>query len=385
MPCFDRTVLRLGNCFQSRPKTTNKILDSSFFEFDRVLTFVDGAHKLSVLCRQCQRIGFIIVLMRTWPTLILSIFLFPSAKAETAKTVQNTALTAGQTLTLKEKLKSLTARSTHVQSDSLIFDLPVTYNKSVSKWIAYFQHDRNSKWFRQWLQRSYKYMPVIQEELRTAGLPMDLAYMVMIESGFAPNAISHADAVGPWQFIEATGLRYGLNKTWWLDERRDLKKSTLAAIRYLRDLYSEFGSWYLVAASYNMGENGLRRQIKKYGTKDYWTLIKLNALPPETQEYVPKILAAMLIAKAPNLYGFRELEKMDPLEYEVVLVPGGTDLGPLADLLGVTRKSLKDLNAELYLGYIPRQVNRHFIRVPKGAGRIVSTYVHQMTRKVTLE
>jgi membrane-bound lytic murein transglycosylase D len=218
-------------------------------------------------------------------------------------------------------------------------------------------------------------MPFIQTELKNAGLPSDLAYMVMIESGFISHATSTADAVGPWQFIEPTGVRYGLSKNWWLDERRDLRKSTLAAIRYMKDLYGEFGSWYLVAASYNMGENGLRRQIKKYGTKDYWALIKLNALPEETQEYVPKILAAMLISKAPNLYGFRDLERMDPLEYEVVLVPGGTDLDQLADHLGVTRKSLKDLNAELYLGYIPRQVEKHYIRVPKGASRFVASYV----------
>ncbi|WP_415062279.1 lytic transglycosylase domain-containing protein [Bdellovibrio sp.] len=317
--------------------------------------------------------------MRTWAVLIFSISISLFAHAETPKEAPVPAFT------LKEKLKTLTSQSRHVQSDNLIFDLPVTYNKKVSKWIAYFQGSRSNKWFREWLQRSYKYMPFIQTELKRAGLPMDLAYMVMIESGFAPNAISHASAVGPWQFIEATGTRYGLNKTWWLDERRDLKKSTLAAIRYLKDLHAEFGSWYLVAASYNMGENGLRRQIKKYGTKDYWSLIKLDALPAETQEYVPKILAAMLIAKAPNLYGFRDLEKMDPLDYDIVLVPGGTDLSPLADHLGVTRKSLKDLNAELYLGYIPRQVDKHFIRVPKGAGQIVSSFIHQQNRKVALE
>ncbi len=320
--------------------------------------------------------------MRSLLAALLPIFICISpASAETSKAVPAPL----PVQTLKEKLKSLTVRSTHVQSDNLIFDLPVTYNKKVSKWIAHYQSPRGSKWFREWLQRSYKYMPFIQTELKQAGLPLDLAYMVMIESGFAPNAISHADAVGPWQFIEATGSRYGLNKNWWLDERRDLKKSTLAAIRYLKDLHSEFGSWYLVAASYNMGENGLRNRIKKYGTKDYWTLIKLNALPVETQEYVPKILAAMLVAKAPNLYGFRGLEKMDPLEYEVVLAPGGTDLGPLADHLGVTRKALKDLNAELYLGYIPRQVDKHYIRVPKGAGSLVSAYVHENNRKVALE
>lgn len=315
--------------------------------------------------------------MRTLVSALLTTIIPFTAHAEPSPVAAPVPVTAESNAhTLKEKLKALTAKSVHVQSDNLIFDLPVTYNKKVSKWVAYYQ-GRGNKWFREWLQRSYKYMPFIQSELKKANLPTDLAYMVMIESGFAPNAISTADAVGPWQFIEPTGNRYGLSKTWWLDERRDLKKSTLAAIKYLKDLYSEFGSWYLVAASYNMGENGLRRQIQKYGTKDYWTLIKLSALPTETQEYVPKILAAMLISKAPNLYGFRDLEKMDPLEYEVVLVPGGTDLDRLADHLGVTRKSLKDLNAELYLGYIPRQVARHYIRVPKGAGNIVSTFVYQ--------
>lgn len=321
--------------------------------------------------------------MRTWTKLISLLLLTSSASAEIAKSTSATP--PPQTQSLRDKLETLTARTRKVQSDNLIFDLPVTYNKNVSKWVAYFQGGRGSKWFREWLQRSYKYMPFIQNELRKAGLPLDLAYMVMIESGFAPNAVSHADAVGPWQFIEATGSRYGLSKNWWLDERRDLKKSTLAAIRYLTDLHEEFGSWYLVAASYNMGENGLRRQIKKHGTKDYWTLIKLNALPAETQEYVPKILAAMLIAKAPNLYGFRNLEKMDPLEYDIVTVPGGTDLGPLADHLGVTRKSLKDLNAEVYLGYIPRQVEKHFIRVPKGAAHLVTSYVYRLNQKVALE
>jgi len=275
---------------------------------------------------------------------------------------------------LKEKLQTLSQKNNHAaNNNTLIFDLPVTYNKKVSKWVHYYQA-RGQKWFREWLGRSSKYMPFIQAELQRANLPTDLAYMVMIESGFSASAVSHADAVGPWQFIAPTGSRYGLQNNWWLDERRDLKKSTLAAIRYLKDLREEFGSWYLVAASYNMGEAGLRRQIKKHQTKDYWALVQKGALPTETQEYVPKILAAMLIAKAPNLYGFRDLKKLDPLDYEVVSVPGGTDLDGVADHLGVTRKSLKDLNAEILLGYIPRQVNRHFIRVPIGAGKMVTAY-----------
>jgi membrane-bound lytic murein transglycosylase D len=259
---------------------------------------------------------------------------------------------------------------------ALIFDLPVTYNERVSKWVAYFQH-KGKRWFRDWLERASIYMPIIQDELKKANLPMDLAYMVMIESGFMPNAVSHASAVGPWQFIEATGKRYGLRNEYWLDERRDLKKSTRAAIRYLKDLHSEFGSWYLVAASYNMGENGLRRQMIKHGTKDYWSLIQKRALPQETQDYVPKILAAMLIAKAPSLYGFRNLEKMNPLEFDVISVPGGTDLGELAQHVSVTKKSLLDLNAELVLGYVPRHVGSHYIRVPKGSLKMVSQFVHQ--------
>lgn len=279
---------------------------------------------------------------------------------------------------LKEKLKSLSQKNSRkaVLNNPLIFDLPVTYNKKVSKWIHYYQ-TRGQKWFREWLARSSKYLPFIQAELQRANLPTDLAFMVMIESGFSAQAVSHADAVGPWQFIAPTGNRYGLRNTWWLDERRDLKKSTLAAIRYLKELREEFGSWYLVAASYNMGEAGLRRQIKKYSTKDYWILVQKGALPAETQEYVPKILAAMLIAKAPNLYGFRDVERMDVLDYEVVPVPGGTDLDSVADHLGVTRKSLKDLNAELLLGYIPRQIDKHYIRVPKGASTLVSKYVNR--------
>jgi len=251
----------------------------------------------------------------------------------------------------------------------LIFDLPVTYNHQVSFWVNHFQTN-GQRWFGVWLERASRYLPYIQEELRKANLPTDLAYMVMIESGFSMTAKSTADAVGPWQFIESTGTRYGLNKNWWLDERRDIRKATLAAIRYIKDLHGEFKSWYLVAAAYNMGENGLRRIIKKHGTRDYWTLVQKKAIPKETQQYVPKILAAMLISKAPSLYGFRDLERMDPLAYDVISAPGGTDLDRLADALGVTRKALRDLNAELTLGYIPKAIRFHYIRVPKGASKL---------------
>ncbi len=257
---------------------------------------------------------------------------------------------------------------------TLIFDIPVTYNRRVAYWLQFFQ-TRGHVWFREWLEKATKYMPFIQKELRQAGLPGDLAFMVMIESGFDAYARSHAEAVGPWQFIKPTGQRYGLTVNWWIDERRDFKKSTQAAIRYLRDLYSEFGSWYLVAASFNMGENGLRRQMQKNGSRDFWQLSQLGALPQETVDYVPKIIAAMLIAKAPSLYGFRELARMEALEYDLAVLTGGTDLNRLADHLGVTRKSLKDLNAELILGYIPMQVEKHYVRVPRGSQQMIMSFV----------
>ncbi|MBC7466852.1 MAG: lytic transglycosylase domain-containing protein [Bdellovibrio sp.] len=286
-------------------------------------------------------------------------------------------------LSLKQKLKMLEQKQTH-KTDHFIFDLPVTYNKKVSYWISYFQV-RGKKFFRDWLEKSTKYMPLLQSELKKAGLPTDLAYMVMIESGFSTQAVSSAQAVGPWQFIQSTGTNYGLQKNWWLDERRDIKKSTLAAIRYLKDLNQEFGSWYLVAASYNMGENGLRRQIKKYGTRDYWELVKKGALPQETQDYVPKILAAMMIAKAPNLYGFRDIDAQFPLQYEMVMAPPGTDIDQLADHLSVTRKSLRELNAELFLGYIPKTAMGHYVRIPLGSLSVASEFFRDQNKKFALD
>lgn len=266
----------------------------------------------------------------------------------------------------------------------LNFDIPVTYNKNVSRWIKYFQTSGQPV-FKRWLERSYKYFPMIRRELERNNLPQDLAYMVMIESGFAPNAVSHADAVGPWQFIESTGNRYGLRNLWWLDERRDFRKSTLAAIRYMRDLYQEFDSWYLVAASYNMGENGLRRIIKRRATKDYWKLVEMNALPKETSEYVPKLLAAMLVAKAPSLYGFRSVKAMGPLEYQVITVPGGTHLDQLADHLGITRKSLRDLNPELKVGFVPKEAMSHPVHVPRGALKLTQQFISQSGKTVAMD
>lgn len=286
--------------------------------------------------------------------------------------IKNKNAPSEKTLSLKEKL-ALLDKKQNGKTEHFIFDLPVTYNSKVSYWITFFQ-TRGKNFFRDWLEKSSKYMPEIQSSLKAAGLPTDLAYMVMIESGFSATAVSSANAVGPWQFIQSTGRSYGLRQTHWLDERRDLKKSTQAAIKYLKSLHSEFGSWYLVAASYNMGESGLRRRIKQYGTSDYWELVRRRALPTETQDYVPKILAAMMISKAPNLYGFRDLNAYSPIQTENIFAPAGADLDLLADHLGVTRKSLRDINPELTLGYIPRTISGRVIQIPFGATLLSKNY-----------
>lgn len=254
------------------------------------------------------------------------------------------------------------------------FDIPVTYNKEVQKWIRFYQNEGRS-WFKNRLERSHKYLPVMKEALGERGLPQDLAYIAMIESGFSAHAVSTADAVGYWQFIEPTARRYNLKVSWWIDERRDFIKSTRAAASYLGDLYKMFNSWYLTASAYNMGENRLKRLIRKHQTQDFWELSIKSDFPEETKNYIPKMLASILISKAPRLYGFKDLNPLSPYQYEYMSVPGGTDLYSLANYIGVTKKKLKSLNPELKMGFIPGFINSHRIRIPKGYQTKVSQFI----------
>jgi len=280
-----------------------------------------------------------------------------------------------------KRLNNFTGENVEISSPTetpLIFELPITYNHRVKKWIQYFQTTGRVS-FRRWLERSTRWLPYIYNELEAARLPQDLIYVAMIESGFSPEAVSPARAVGMWQFIRPTGQRYGLRTNWWLDERRDVYKSTRAAISYIRDLYKMFGSWYLVAASYNMGENGVKRLIRRHGTNDFWDLADRGVLPEETKNYVPKILAAMLISKAPALYGFRDLQHELPHSFDYFHAPAGTDLNNLAAHLGVSARYLRELNPELIRGFIPLGVPNHKIRIPKGSMTTVAQFVKMRT------
>ncbi len=246
------------------------------------------------------------------------------------------------------------------------FDIPITYNKRVQKWINYYQ-GRGKNWLTKIFAKSYRYFPGMQYSLRQKGLPLDLAYIAIIESGLSSQARSHAAAVGYWQFIKSTALRYGLKVDWWIDERKDFYRSTQAAIHYLGDLYDMFGSWYLAASAYNMGENKLKRLIKKYNTKNYWVLSTKRDFPKETSNYVPKLIATLLIAKAPAKYGFYNIKPMKPYRYEVYNVPGGTDLINLARYMGVSPDKIRTLNPGLTKGFVPSFIKSYRIRIPKGS------------------
>ena len=185
------------------------------------------------------------------------------------------------------------------------FDIPITINARVEYWMTYFR-GRGRKHFQKYLERSEFFIPYIAPILKQNGLPEDLVYLAMIESGFNNWARSHAKAVGPWQFISATGRRYGLKVNWWVDQRKNIEKSTLAAASYLKDLYNLFQSWELAAASYNAGENKIARAIRQYGSRDFWVIAQHRYLKPETRDYVPKIIAAAILSKNRTQFGFPE-------------------------------------------------------------------------------
>ena len=192
------------------------------------------------------------------------------------------------------------------------FDVPIQMNKQVKAYLVYFSTERKAVIQRQ-LARSTRYLPLIKETFREYGLPEDLAYLAMIESGFNPNAYSPAGACGMWQFIKGTGLRYGLIIDGQVDERRDPVKSTRAAAKYLSDLYKQFGSWYLAAASYNCGERRVEQELRKNHHRNFWELSDNRCLPNETKNYVPQMIAATIIAKNPEKFGFSRVPYEPPL------------------------------------------------------------------------
>lgn len=227
------------------------------------------------------------------------------------------------------------------------FDIPIVKNSRVEFWVRYFS-GRGRDVFARYIERLGTMAPMMQPKLRAAGLPEDLIYLAMIESGFTMQARSPAGAVGPWQFMRGTGKMYGLRSDWWVDERRDPVKSTDAAIRFLGYLYNEFQDWELACAAYNGGPGRISKGIARYDTRDYWELARRRAIRPETVDYVPKMMAAAIITKNAAAFGF------NPPEYDnswkdtkTVTLDYPEDIYTIARHAGVSSRTLRYLNPEL--------------------------------------
>ncbi|HEX6941059.1 MAG TPA: LysM peptidoglycan-binding domain-containing protein [Longimicrobiales bacterium] len=252
------------------------------------------------------------------------------------------------------------------------WDITQAKNARVEYWID-FLRGRNRRRTELWLERLGRYGPYIRGRLRARGMPEDLVYLALIESGLSPVARSHAAAVGMWQFIAETGRRYGLRINRYVDERRDPIRATEAALDYLQKLYRQFGSWYLAAAAYNSGEGRVERALRRYagGRRGddalFWRIDQ--HLPRETRNYVPLMLAAAHIAKDPAKYGFHGLDYQEPLAFETVRVPGATSLRAVARAAGVEERMVRELNPHLLRGVTPP--GRAWpVRVPVGRSEV---------------
>jgi len=251
----------------------------------------------------------------------------------------------------------------------LEFSKAVTENPKVRYFINYFSKGGKIH-FEKILARSGKYMPMIARVLREEGLPEELAYLALIESAFSPQAVSPTGAVGLWQFVPGTGRKYGLKINSWVDERRDPVKSTRAAAAYLKDLHDYFGRWYLATAAYNAGQGAIDRALQKSGAKDFWSLAEKAKLREETRNFVPKFVAASLIATDPKKYGFNDVDYETPTEYEEVEVEGTYQLASLARLAGTDLETVRDLNPALLRNRIPPGEHSFRVRLPAGHAKI---------------
>jgi membrane-bound lytic murein transglycosylase D len=253
----------------------------------------------------------------------------------------------------------------HLNLTNYYFDIPVVYNKSTKMWVDYFT-GRGRKHFQRYAERAGRYAPVLSKILNDQGLPRDLIYLSMAESGFQNAARSWAKAVGPWQFMPYTGKSYGLEVGFYLDERRDPLKATVAASEYLRFLNNKFGSWELGMAGYNAGEGKIGRAIRRYKTKNFWKIRKGRYLKAETKNYVPKIMALAIIGKNLSKFGFNDVQFERALDYEEIKVPANTDLYKVGEVIEEDFKTVKKYNPEILRWQTPPMGEEYVLRVPVG-------------------
>lgn len=250
-------------------------------------------------------------------------------------------------------------------SHSPVLGLTKHQDPSIKAYLDFFD-GRGKPILARWISRMGRYQPMILAKLKAAGLPEDLIFVAMIESGFSPRATSPAAAVGVWQFIPTTGSEMGLRIDRWVDERRDPEKATDAAIAYLTRLYERFGSWPLALAAYNGGPGLVGNTVKKYNSNDYWHIQRSGGMYDETRRYVPKVLAAGLVTKNADIFGLSHVTMVEPWEFDTVKVPGGTRLSLFADASGTDVKTLRELNPELLAAQTPPGAE-YTLRIPKGS------------------
>ena len=244
-------------------------------------------------------------------------------------------------------------------------DLPLVMNDTVAAYISYFSGSGRSL-LEQSLVRGGRYEDMIRRTLKEHGLPEDLIYLAEAESGFKPLALSRAGARGMWQFMGGRGSGYGLQRSWWVDERQDPEKSTRAAARHLKDLYNQFGDWYLAMAAYNSGPGTVQSAVKRTGYADFWELYRRNVLPRETRNYVPIIVAVTIMAKNPSQYGLDHLAADKPVAVDTVKIDYPADLRLVAECIDVPVTDLQELNPSLLRMTTPN--DREFdLHLPAGS------------------
>lgn len=258
-----------------------------------------------------------------------------------------------------------TAEAVEADLEATTHDIPIPTNDRVLRYVELFQ-GRLREFLADGLARGAQYLPMIQATFRAEGLPLDLAYIPLIESAFKPSALSRAKARGVWQFMRGTALENGLKADWYLDERADAEKATLAAAKYLKTLHNMFEDWHLAMASYNGGPGRVKRALTRSRKNDFWDLSATTRyLPRETRDYVPMILAAVIIAKNPAQYGF-DIVPMTATPTETIIAPPALDLRRVAEWAGVPVDDIQKLNPEFRRWTTPVKKGDYSIRVPQG-------------------
>ena len=261
--------------------------------------------------------------------------------------------------------KAATAEAVQADLETTLHDIPIPTNDRVLRYVELFQ-GRLREFLTEGLSRGVQYLPMIQATFRAEGLPLDLAYIPLIESAFKPSALSRAKARGVWQFMRGTALENGLSADWYLDERADPTKATQAAAKYLKTLHGMFEDWHLAMASYNGGPGRVKRALTRSRKNDFWQLTSTTKfLPRETRDYVPMILAAIIIAKNPSQYGF-DIVPVVPTLTETVIVPPALDLRRVAEWAEVPMDDIQALNPEFRRWTTPVKKGEYAIKVPQG-------------------